>query len=509
MDKNENLKIYLIAISIIIPTFFAMVATSGTNVCLPHIAGFYGSTQYEANTVVTSYFIANAIMIPLTGWLISIFGYKKLSYLCILLFGIGSFLCIISPNLIGIILSRILQGCGGGPLVPICQAILIETFPVKKRSLAMALFGFATMLPPLIGPFLGGLLTEYLSWQWVFIINIPISALSVLLIKIFIPEKQQKSKKNKNIDMVGIASIAIWLITLQIVLDKGEQFNWFDTSWICICSFVSIFALIFFVVWELEYPKAFLNIRVFKNKNFLIGTILAGNVHILLYTTLLLVPLFLQSLLGYSPFLAGYSILFRTISCALFLVITGEIATRINNKIVIFIGLLIFMYSLYLFSKMNLASSIESIILPNFLLGAGVAVSFVPVSNLTFATVPKEDIKDSASLHSLYKCTIAAFASSMVSTFVARQSQFYQTLLVKNLSNGNIIFFNKLTKWKLFFSYKMPYFMAAKKSLGYAYKQLLIQAKLFAFHDIFLILILLALLGIPLIFLLKNNAKEL
>lgn len=510
-EEKPQYNIYLVALSIILPTFFAMVATSATNVCLPHIAGYFGATQYETNTVVTSYFIANAIMIPLTGWLIRLFGYKKLSYLCIALFAIGSFLCIVSPNLVTIILSRIIQGCGGGPLVPICQAILIETFPKEKVSVAMALFGLATMIPPLIGPFFGGVLTEFLSWQWVFIINIPICILSLILIKIFIKEKPKvktKDDKNNSVDFVGISCIAIWLISLQIVLDKGEQFNWFDTSWICILTFISIFALTFFIVWEFEYSKPFLNIRVFKDKNFLYGTMLAGTVHILLYTTLLLAPSFVQSLLKYSPFMAGYSVMFRTISCAILLLVVGKIANYINNKIIIVVGLSIFAYALYLYSNMNLTSSLESIIVPNLLLGAGVAVSFVPISNLTFATIPAKDVKDGASLHSLYKCTIAAVMSSMVSTFVARQSQFYQTILSKNLSNGNIHFQEKLLSLKTIFAYKLPTFLAAKKSMGFIYKQHLAQAKLFAFHDVFLLLTLLALISIPLIFLLKNNKKK-
>lgn len=510
MNKKLTENIYLIALSVILPTFFAMVATSATNVCLPHIAGYFGATQYEANTVVTSYFIANAIMIPLTGWFIRLFGYKKFSYVCILLFGIGSFLCIISPNLISMILSRIIQGCGGGPLVPICQAILIETFPKEKGSLAMALFGMATMIPPLIGPFFGGVLTEFLSWQWVFIINIPICIISCLLIKIFIAEKKQlpNQKENKGIDFVGISCIAIWLITLQIVLDKGEQFNWFDTTWICVLSYISIFSLVMFIVWEFEYKKPFLNIRVFKDKNFLFGTMLAGTVHILLYTTLLLAPSFVQSMLGYSPYMAGYSVAFRTISCGILLLVAGEIANFINNKVMICIGLSIFAYSLFLFSNMNLTASIESIIIPNLLLGAGIALSFVPISNLTFATISKKDIKDGASLHSLYKCTIAAFASSMVSTFVARQSQFYQTILSHNLSNGNIFFQEKLMKYNFIFSHKLAPFLAHKKAFGYIYKQHLIQSKLFAFHDVFLILTLLAIISIPLILLLKNNKKK-
>ena len=509
MSEKENSRIYLIALSIILPTFFAMVATSATNVCLPHIAGFYGATRYEANTVVTSYFIANAIMIPLTGWLIRLLGYKKLSYWCIGLFGVGSFLCIISPNLMSTILSRIVQGCGGGPLVPICQAILLETFPKEKAPVAMALFGCATMLPPLIGPFFGGVLTEFLSWQWVFIINIPVCILSIILIKIFIAEKSQTQTKNSNgVDFVGISSIAVWLITLQIVLDKGEQFNWFDTGWICVLTFISVFALVFFVVWELEYSKPFLNIRVFKNTNFFFGTAIAGSVHILLYTTLLLTPLFVQSMLGYSPYMAGYSVMFRTISCGILLLVAGKIAKYVNNKVMIGAGLMIFAYSLFLFCNMNLTSSIESIILPNFLLGAGVAISFVPVSNLTFLTIPKEDVKDGASLHSLYKCTIAAVMSSIVSTFVARRSQFYQTLLSKDLSYGHLVFQEKLARYQTLFSYKMSHFMAVKKSFGYMYKQHLVQSKLFAFHDVFLILMLLALVSILVILLLKTQKAK-
>ena len=236
---------YIQALVILLPSILALVASSATNVCQPNIAGYFGATQYEANSVITSYIIANGIMLPTTGYLAKLFGKKQFFLYCIIVFCIGAGLCLLAKDLHMLIMARIFQGIGGGCILPLCQAMLLDIFPDKK-GFAMALYGVAAMFAPLAGPFFGGYLTDNWSWQWVFIVNIPLCLISIALIKFLIPKDEPvKEKYNKKFDIIGFAGIAIAMGCMQIVLDKGEQFNWFDTPWICWLTGISIFSFVF------------------------------------------------------------------------------------------------------------------------------------------------------------------------------------------------------------------------------------------------------------------------
>ena len=301
MNETKQVNPYIVAISVLLPAFLSLAASSATNVSQPHIAGFYGATQYEANTVITCYIISGGLMIPVTGYLVRTIGKKLLLYYSIWGFALGCLLCILAPNLQALIAARIVQGVGSGCILPLSQAILLEVFPENQRGVAMGLFGIAAMFSPLAGPFIGGFLTDNWSWQWIFIMNIPLCMLSFLLVKLFVSdEKPQKLKYNKRFDIIGYTAIVVAMGCMQIVLDKGQQFNWFDTPWICWLTGLCIFSFVFFYVWELEYKYPVIDIRVFKDRNFLVGTFISSFINVMLYSTLLLVPMFVQSLLGYS-----------------------------------------------------------------------------------------------------------------------------------------------------------------------------------------------------------------
>ena len=500
---------YIIAIVILLPSILALVASSATNVCQPNIAGYFGATQYEANTVITSYIISNGIMLPTTGWFAKNLGKRKFFLLCITLFCIGAFLCIIAPNLPALILARVVQGIGGGCILPLCQAMLLDVFPDEKKGLAMALYGVAAMFSPLAGPFFGGYLTDNFSWQWVFIINIPLCILSIILIKILIPEDVvTRDKYNKKFDIVGFAGIAVAMGCLQIILDKGQQFNWFDTTWICWLTGISVFSFVFFYVWELEYKYPLIDIRVFKDKNFLFGTTISSVVNIVLYATLLLIPLFSQGLIGYSPSASGLAMLPRAIVCLFGLLIMGEVSKYVENKLLTVIGFLIIAGAVFSLSCLNTTASIESIIIPNMVLCFGVATAFVPITALSFLTLPKNKTADAAGLHALFKNIVTAMATSVSSTFIARASQVYQNNLVGNLSYHNPVFRLKLMALQHKFSIYYPSVIAHKKANGILYKELLLQSKLGAFYNAFLILALISILIIPFIYLLKGIKQQ-
>ncbi len=511
-DKVENVKKinpYIIAIAVLLPSFLALAASSGTNVSQPHIAGFYGATQYESNTVITCYIISGGLMLPVTGYLVKLIGKKLLFLYSIAVFALGCLMCVLAPNLQALILARLVQGIGSGCILPLCQAVLLEVFPEEQRGVAMGLFGVAAMFSPLAGPFIGGYLTDNYSWQWIFIVNIPLSIISMIMVKFLVPDdKPVKLKYNKKFDIVGYISIVIAMACMQIVLDKGQQHNWFDETWICWLTGICIFSFVFFYVWELEYKYPVIDIRVFKDRNFLFGTIASSFINIMIYSTLLLVPMFVQSLLGYSPSMSGLAMFPRSIVCFVGLIVVGEVSKYVESRILATIGFLIMGASVLMLTQMNPTSSMESIVLPNILLCIGVPTAFVPITALSFNTLPAAKNADAAALHALFKNIITAVATSISATFIARVSQVRQNYLVEHLSPHNPMFQYKLSilSDKFLRYYSVP--TAERKAAGSLYNSLLQQARLSAFFDVFTVLALLMVLVIPLVFMLKNKQRK-
>lgn len=507
VEKKTNP--YIVALAVLLPSFLALAASSATNVSQPHIAGFYGATQYEANTVITCYIISGGLMLPVTGYLVRTIGKKLLMYYSIWIFCLGCLLCLLAPNLQALIAARIVQGIGSGCILPLCQAILLEVFPPEQRGVAMGLFGVAAMFSPLAGPFMGGYLTDNYSWQWIFIINIPLCMLSFLLIKLFVKsDKPEKLKYNKKFDIVGYSAIVVAMGCMQVVLDKGQQWNWFDTPWICWTTGVCIFSFVLFYVWELEYKYPVIDIRVFKDRNFLFGTFASSFINVMLYSTLLLVPMFIQSLLGYSPSMSGLTMFPRAIICLIGLIVVGEISRFIEARILATIGLLIMAGSILMLTQMNTTSSMESVILPNILLCIGVPTAFVPITALSFQTLPASKNADAAALHALFKNIITAIATSASATFIARVSQVHQNYLVGNLSPHNPMFQYKFMALKAKFIHLYPAVLAARKADGMLYRQLQQQARLASFFDAFTVLATLCIIVIPILFILKTKKAK-
>ena len=506
---EKKINPYIIAIAVLLPSFLALAASSGTNVSQPHIAGFYGATQYEANTVVTCYIISGGLMLPVTGYLVRRIGKKLLMLYSIAVFALGCLLCIIAPTLQTLIAARVVQGIGSGCILPLCQAFLLEAFPPNQRGVAMSLFGVAAMFSPLAGPFIGGYLTDNFSWQWIFIANIPLCILSLVMIKFLIADDVvEKIKYNKKFDYAGYISIVLAMGCMQVILDKGQQWNWFDATWICWMTGICVFSFVFFYVWELEYKYPVIDIRVFKDKNFLVGTIISSFINVTIYSTLLLVPMFVQSMIGYSPSMSGLAMFPRAVICFIGLLVVGEISKYVNPKLLAIVGFVIIAISMLMLTQMNPSSSMESIVLPNILLCIGVPTAFVPITALSFQTLPASKTADAAALHALFKNIVTAIATSVSSTFIARVSQVYQNYFVANLSTENPVFHAKLMAAQSKFMHYFPSYVAAKKAGGSLYKDLLFQARLASFFDIFTILALIIVLIIPCVLILKYKRAK-
>lgn len=507
VETKKQIPIWLISFTILLPTAFAMLATSETNVAIPNIAGFYGATLDEANWVITSYMVANAVFIPLTAWFENLLGRVNFLKIFIAIFTIGSLLCAFSPSLNVMVFGRIIQGIGGGPLMPISQAILISSFPFEKRGRAMALFALSVMVSSIIGPTIGGFIVDNLNWQWIYLMNVPVGIISCFLIHFFIPEKENRIKPEK-VDAVGLILLVVWLFSMQVVLDKGEQFGWFDTPWVCWLTGISVFSFVFFIVWELEVKNPMVNVRIFKDRNFAIGTYLGAFVNMIIYVTIVLLPKYLQSIMGYTAYLSGLSLAPRVISCLVMLSFIDKLVEKFDNRILIAIGFFLLGFSTYYYTNLNLMVSFGYIVLPNVILGAGVILTFIPISGLVLGTLPKSELSAGAGLHSLAKCVATVLSVSLSSTMVARLSQAHQNYLVGNLAGTNPIFYTKIAalSHKLLTHYSG--YTAAIKANGMLYKQLITQSKIFAFADVFSIFAIIAFALIPLGFALKVNLKK-
>lgn len=354
---------WLIAGTVILPTFIEVMDTSVVNVSLPHIQGSLNAGVDESTWVLTSYLVSNAVIIPITGWLASVFGRKRYLLFSIILFTLASILCGAAPSLEVLILARILQGIGGGGLQPLSQAILLETFPPKEHGVAMAIFGMGVVLAPTIGPVLGGWITDNLSWRWVFYINLPAGILAILLTILFIYDPEYIKNKAKNyIDYIGLSLIIVGLGALQIVLDKGEREDWFNSDFIITLSIISAVSLILFVLWELKSKNPVVNLRVFKDRTFTLGNIIMFLGFFSFFGGIVLLPLYLQHLMGYTALWAGLVLGPGGISTLIIMPIAGALMKKgVQPKYLLFIGLIIVSISLHLMADFNLSADFYSV----------------------------------------------------------------------------------------------------------------------------------------------------
>ena len=505
--KHHPAPLWLVAFSILLPTSFACLATSATNVAIPHISGYFGSTIDEANWIITSYMIANSCLILMSGWLENLLGRKRFLKIFIGIFTLGSLICAVAPNLNLMVLGRLIQGIGGGPMTPVSQAILLAAFPPEKRGIAMSLYGMAVMVFAILGPTFGGFIVDNADWQWIYLVNIPVGILSISMIHANIEELEYR-RKIKKTDFLGMISLILWLLSMQIVLDKGQQYNWFDCAWISWLAGFSACALAFFIVWEIECKTPLINLRLFKDRNFLIGTILSASVNMLVFSSIVLIPQFLQNMMGYTAILSGYALAPRIISCVLMMLVINQLMKIFDNRILIAIGFFFLGISILFFINLNLSVSFIYIAIPQVLMGVGVILVFIPVSALVLGTLPKSELTNGSSLHNLCKSTMTAIIASVASTLVARHAQMHQVYLVDNLSNFNLVFQHKFASLLSTFMSNASSTFATIKTNSYMYKSLLTQSRLMAYVDVFAIFALIAFLLIPLAFLFRVNTEK-
>ncbi|MFL6584032.1 MAG: DHA2 family efflux MFS transporter permease subunit, partial [Chthoniobacterales bacterium] len=384
---------WLIAAAVMLATFMEVLDTSVANVSLPHIAGNLSATTDEATWVLTSYLVANAIILPATNWLGQLFGRKRFLIACIVLFTIASALCGMAGSLGFLIIARVLQGAGGGALQPISQAVLLESFPPQKRGSAMAVFAMGVVVAPILGPTLGGWITDNYSWRWIFYINLPIGIFAALMANEMIEDPPYlKRISAANIDYIGFGLLSIWLATLQYVLDKGQELDWLASRPIVICTVLSAATFVGFVVRELVAEHPIVDLRVLKNRNFAVGAAMILLLGALLYGTTAILPLFMQNMLGYTAVDAGMAMSPRGIGAFLTTIIVGRLVGKISNRILIGIGFLLLAYSCLILSRVNLQVSISSVIVPVMISGVAISLIFVPLTTATMGLLSQEQM---------------------------------------------------------------------------------------------------------------------
>lgn len=495
---------WMIAFAVMLSTFMEVLDTSVANVALPHIAGNLSASTHEATWVLTSYLVSNAIILPATAWLGGFFGRKRFLILCVIMFTLASALCGFANSLGFLITARILQGIGGGALQPISQAVLLESFPKERRGEAMAVFALGVIVAPIIGPTLGGWITDNFSWRWIFFINIPVGILAVFMSNAFV-EDPPYLKKNKvsDIDYIGFSLMALGLALLQIILDKGQEVDWFETAWLSWAAIIMVISLVSFVIWELRVKHPVVDLRILKDINFTTGTILMTAIGAVLYSSTALLPLYLQNLMHYSAYLSGLVLSPRGIAAFCVALIIGKIIRFVDGRLLIAFGLTVLTLSCVMLSHINLNISFDNIVIAIIINGIGMSAIFVPLSTLTMGTLHSEEVGNATGLFNLMRNVGGSIGIAATTTMLARFAQVHQNMLVAHLTPYDPSYQMYISKAQNLFSATGS---VTKQALAQAmiYTQLLQQSTLMAFVDNFQWLAVGCAACIPLVFLFKK-----
>jgi DHA2 family multidrug resistance protein len=486
-------------------TFMEVLDTSVANVSLPHIAGSLSATTTESTWVLTSYLVSNAIILPTTNWLGHYFGRKRFLTVCIVIFALSSALCGAATSLGMLLLARVLQGAGGGALQPISQAVLLESFPPEKRGAAMALYGLGIVVAPVIGPTLGGWITDNYSWRWIFYINVPIGILAVLMVHMFIEDPPFiKNQKPGRIDYTGFGLMALGLAALQIVLDKGQESDWFSSDFITWATVLAIVSLVIFVIWELRAKEPIVNLRVLANRNFAVGTALIAAMGVVLYGTIALVPLFLQTLLDYPALQSGLAVSPRGIGAVISMMIVGRLVGKIDGRYLIMFGFLVLGVATYLLGDLDLQISVSNIVWPQIISGLALGFVFVPLTVMATGTLTTEQIGSATGIFSLMRNLGGSFGIAGVTTMLARGAQVHQAAIVSHLTPYDPAFQQRFRELASTFSSGANPVTASRQAYGAIYGTLVEQSTLLAYLDAFRVMAFLCLLCIPAVLLFKR-----
>jgi DHA2 family multidrug resistance protein len=510
---------WFIAVAASLATIMEVLDTSIANVALPHIAGSLGASETEATWVITSYLVANAIVLPIGAYLGSIVGRKRFYMICVMIFGLSSLFCGLAPSLPLLLFFRVVQGLGGGGLQPSSQSILVDAFPQEQRGQAIAVYGIAAVTAPIIGPTLGGWITDSFSWRWCFFINIPIAVISLMLTNLLVEDppaiKQAVSEAKKGgvkIDFTGFLLIALTFGCLEVVLDKGQEDDWFSSHFITSFSVIAVVAFIGLIGWELwqihKQHRPILDLRVFAHQNFCMAFALMFALGFMMYACTVLLPQLLQTLMGYTAGLAGMAMSAGGLATLICMPIAAYLVGKIDGRYVIISGLLCLVFSLYHMTALNLQMSFSYVALLRFYQSLGLSPIFVTLNVFAYVGVEEGKSSDIAGLMNLAKNLGGSCGTSFFATMLARHSQIHQQFLVKHVYNGAAPWDRKYQALTHQAFVHMPSRIDAQHhALARFYQIVHQQAALLSYLDIIQSLIVIITCTIPLVLLMKKSPK--
>ena len=499
---------WLVAIAVMTSTFMEVLDTTVVNVSLPHIAGSLGATPEEATWALTSYLVANAIILPMTGWLANQFGRKRLLMASVAGFTISSFLCGLAPSLPFLILFRVIQGATGGGLQPLSQAILLEVFPPQERGKAMAFWALGIVVAPMLGPVMGGWLTDSYSWRWVFYINVPIGALALLMTNTFVFDPAYIKRRAGGIDYWGMGLLVVGIGALQVMLDKGQEEDWFGSHFIVTLALLAFAGLAVFIARELKTEHPVVDLRVFRYRSYATGVFLMTVLGFVLYGSTVLIPLLLQTLLGYPSLQAGIVMLPRGLGSFLFMPIVGILMGKIEPRKLLAAGILAASFSFWRFSHLTTSVGYWDFFWPLIIQGSAMGLLFVPLTTITNDPVPKEELGNATSLFNLMRNIGASVGIASVTTLVARHQQIHFNNLGAHVNTYD-------PQSRAMIESMRAAMMAAGANAATATRQAFAalfgtvqrQASVMAFNDAFRMLMVLFLLMLPLILIMRKPQK--
>ncbi len=502
---------WLVGLTVTLATFMEVLDTSIANVALPHIAGGLSASQDEATWVLTSYLVSNAVVLPISAWVSSRVGRKRFYMACVVLFTVSSALCGFAPTLQSLIVFRVLQGIGGGGLAPSEQGILADTFEPRQRGMGFAMYGLAVVFAPAIGPTLGGYIVDHASWRWIFYINIPVGIVSLFLSSIMVEDppwlkKEKEESRGVKVDWMGLALVALAFGSLQIILDKGQQDDWFSSPLIVVFTMVMVVCMVGTVVWERVHPNPIVNVRLFMNRNFATSAALMFTLGAVLYGSTVLIPQFVQTLMGYSAERAGMVLSPGGFTTMAMMPLVGFLVSRVPAKYLITLGFAGLSLSLWHMTSINLGIDPHTATMFRVYQAASLAFLFVPINTVAYIGVPREQNNQVSGLMNLARNIGGSVGIAFFVTTLARSSQRYQNQLVDRLSSSNPVLQERLAQLQQMFASAGPG-DALRRAYGALYLTIQQQAALLSYVRIIEDLAVITAIFVPLIliFLKKNR----
>jgi DHA2 family multidrug resistance protein len=433
MNEQKHVNPWIVAVAVMFATFMEVLDTTVVNVSLPHIAGNLSATIDESTWVLTSYLVANAIILPMTGWLARNFGRKRLLMASVSGFTISSLLCGLAPNLPLLVMFRLIQGATGGAMQPLSQAILLEAFPPEKRGKAMGFWGLGIVVAPILGPVLGGWLTDTYSWRWVFYINLPVGITSLVMTQLYVFDPSYLRQEATKIDFWGIGLLALWIGSLQIALDLGQEHDWFSSPFIAALVCVAVGGLIAFIVREWMAKEPIVDLHVFKERTYSAGVFLMTTLGFVLYGSTVLLPIMLQTLLGYPSLQAGIAMAPRGMGSLIGMPMIGMLIGKIDSRKMVALGLTIGAFTLFWLGSLNLNAGYWDFFWPQFFQGVGLSAVFVPLTTISMDRIAREKMGNATSLFNLMRNLGGSIGIAITGTLLSRQQQAYVNVFGSNV----------------------------------------------------------------------------